>query len=136
MTGAARPEIAALNSATDLAYWTKIELQGQNDTNFIMRTLAHETERWCAAQPTEAEFSKLTSFPARIGTPKWDAFLEGIVAYRANLLGFERPQWTTQTRLEVGWNPYNTLNLIDTFDTPAAFLEKGITYSRRNMDLL
>jgi hypothetical protein len=110
----------------------------------MLRVVAHETGRWVANEQARAELPELIKQPACTGDRRWDALVEGVTAYRMNLAGLEPPQWTERTSLDEGWNPYDDSEtppppqwaLLDTFDTPAELLAKGVTYSRRNMALL
>jgi hypothetical protein len=66
-----------------------------------------------------------------------------MVAYRFNLAGLRPPAWTRRTQLAEGWDPLDETptppapewSLLDMFETPAELLEKGITFSYRNMEL-
>ncbi|MDR0783746.1 MAG: hypothetical protein LBE83_08335 [Propionibacteriaceae bacterium] len=136
----------ALNSAADIAGWIREELTATPaDVGVMTRVIARETDRWRAAHQAGEPVTALIAEPARTGDQRWDALLEGVVAYRCNQLGVPRPAWTNQTRLTVGWNPYEdhpsiTMSpgwaLLDTLETPAPILDKGVTFSYRNMELL
>ena len=134
-----------LNSAASLAAWVRQEL-GTNhpDPVMITRVIARETDRWLDAHRAGLPVRELVTEPARTGDARWDALLEGVVAYRCGAMGIARPAWTRDTRLDVGWNPFDDSTammvspawaLLDTLETPAPILDKGVTWSYRNMEL-
>ena len=129
-----------MNRAADIGAWVRAELTAKEpDTDFILRVIARETDRWFNGSDFDPG---LVEQPVATGSRQWDALIEGVVAYRMNLAGFKPPEWTYRTSLEVGWNPREPVNdsgigwaILDMFETPAELLEKGVTFSRRNMDL-
>jgi len=135
-----------LNGAAAIADWLRGELAGERpDVVFMLRVIARETDRWLHAGLTREEVATLLGEPGTTGNKKWDALLEGVVAYRCSKLGVPRPSWTRRTSLDVGWNPYDDSTsmtvspawaLLDTLETPAPILDKGVTYSYRNMELV
>jgi hypothetical protein len=138
--------MGSLNSAADIASWLRQELLASPPDVVVMtRVIARETDRWRQAHLGGESVSSLVSEPACTGDPRWDALLEGVVAYRCWQLGLPRPDWTRRTYLEEGWNPYDDSSainvalpwaLLDTLETPAPILDKGVTYSWRNLALV
>ncbi|MGI9019049.1 MAG: hypothetical protein ACR2HR_18435 [Euzebya sp.] len=133
----------ALNAAADLGDWVRIELaSGTLDSNHVLRVLARETDRWFTHQLAPTDIAALAAEPARTGDARWDALIEGIVAYRFHIASMAAPDWCTATRLAEGWDPYDTPDadlgwrMLDMFETPAELLEKGVTLSHRAMSLL
>ena len=137
--------VRGLNRATALANWLAEELaRDRADVVFMVRVLARETDRWLRAGLTNEEAVSLVEEPATTGDSRWDALVEGVVAHRCDQLGIPRPSWTGRTRLDIGWNPYDDATsmttspewaLLDTLETPAPILDKGVTFSYRNMEL-
>ena len=138
--------VTSLNSAADIARWLQQELSSAiPDVVIMTRVIARETDRWIQAGLRGDQAAYLVEEPATTGNQHWDALLEGVVAYRCDRLEVRRPSWTRRTFLEVGWNPYDDTSsirlspkwaLLDTLETPSPILEKGVTYSYRNMELL
>ena len=133
-----------LNSAASLGEWLRRELEGTPpDVNHMLRVIARETDRWFLSKEAKASIPELTEQPVDTGDQRWNALLEGVVAYRMHIAGMSSPAWTRRTKLDVGWNPRDDSEtpqspqwaLLDTFETPVEILEKGVTYSYRNMEL-
>ncbi|MCL1906643.1 MAG: hypothetical protein FWG08_01795 [Propionibacteriaceae bacterium] len=132
---------AWLMTAKQLGDWLRSELACDPvDVNFMLRTIAHESDQWLK----DSMLPGAVEEPASTGDQRWDALLEGVVAYRSHQKKLKQPQWTKRTSLEVGWNPRDDSEtpqsveyaLMDTLDTPVEILDKGVTYSYRNMELL
>lgn len=134
----------ALNTAHELGEWVRQELATRDpDTKHVLRVLARETDRWFNHDLAATDIAALASHPAQTGDPRWDALIEGVVAYRFHLAEIPVPQWCTVTRLDEGWDPYGDSptadlgwRLLDMFETPVELLDKGVTLSRRSMELL
>jgi len=133
---------AALNSPRDLAQWLADELSHEPpDVRFMVRVLARETDRWLTSELAPDDLATLVATSASTGDQRWDALLEGLTAYRCSQLGMPRPEWTNKTSLAAGWNPYDDTDnppdvnwaMLDTLETPVFILEKGVTFSRRNL---
>lgn len=109
----------------------------------MLRVLARETDRWFIHSLRPDDIADLATRPARTGDPRWDALIEGMVAYRLHIAQIPAPDWCRATRLEDGWDPYGDTpgsdpqwRLLDMFETPAELLDKGVTLSYRAMELL
>jgi len=124
--------------------WVRAELAKPGfDPIFAMRVIIKEISELFRSSGLDAQLVIIEkiSEPPQTGSPQWNAFLEGIVAYQCSMYGIRPPKWTKRTVLDVGWNPMDDSEfpsrvdwaLRDTFDTPAPILEKGITLSRRNL---
>jgi len=130
-----------MNSAKQLVSWIKRELSApQPDIKFICRALVTETSRWVKS---ESFGQDLVTDPGSTGDLRLDALVEGITRYRLNAIGVKPPKWTLRTSLDEGWNPYDPPNtkglgwaLLDTLETPVEILDKGITFSYRNFEIL
>ena len=98
--------VLTLNSAADLGNWLHDELQATPpDVNHMLRVIARETDRWFLSGENRAMVPQLVEEPISTGDPRWDALLEGVVAYRMHIAGMKPPEWTRRTKLEIGWNP-------------------------------
>ena len=135
----------ALNSAADLGNWLREELTATRpDVNHMLRVIARETDRWFLHNLDADDIAALASEPVNTGNRKWDALVEGVVAYRLHIAGLRSPRWTRRTRLDEGWNPREDTDnppplawsLLDLLETPAELFDKGVNYSYRNMELL
>ncbi|MEI6624447.1 MAG: hypothetical protein WCP28_21360 [Actinomycetes bacterium] len=134
-------DLRALSSAHDLGNWVRKELASERpDAKHALRVIARETDRWFTHGLSPHDIAGLASEPARTGDVRWDALIEGVVAYRLHLAGMAAPPWCLTTRLDEGWDPYDTPSigwrLLDMFETPAELLHKGVTLSHRSMELL
>lgn len=138
-------ENGSLNSAYEIGRWVNQELNtNKPDICHILRIVPTEIDRWFRNDDKLKFIPALTNKPVDSGYAKWDALIEGIVAYHMNLLKFERPDWTLRTSLPIGWNPYEDTDFppavewafLDTLETPAELLDKGITFSQRNMEII
>ncbi len=136
-------DLGALNTAHSLGDWVRQELASEHpDAKHVLRVIARETDRWFNHGLSPDDIAGLASQPARTGSPRWDALIEGVVAYRCHIVGMAAPSWCQATRLDEGWDPYDTASaslgwrLLDMLETPAELLDKGVTLSYRSMDLL
>ncbi|TFD30384.1 hypothetical protein E3T40_15440 [Cryobacterium sp. TMT1-19] len=88
--------------------------------------------------------AELVREPAHIGTPRWDAFLQALVAWRCQGARprIQTPPWAKETRIDEAWAPFGgsirddgwyTLSVLS---TPAAFLHRGIVLDRKNLEEL
>lgn len=133
-----------LNSAHDLARWVAESLvTDDGDTDHIVRVILRETDRWIKSGIGEQQIRELTQRPARSGSPRFDALIEGIVAYRLHVHHMQAPDWCTQTVLDEAWDPLSggdhtsvAWRLLDTLETPVEILHKGITLSYRALRLV
>jgi len=134
--------LKGMSSAYSLGEWTKRELgQAPPDTEFILRVLPHEIDKWFKAKLTPAEIRVLTKTPPETGDDKWNALIEGIVLYRCRASGITPPSWVNRTKLSSAWNPKDELvhkpslgvAFSDIFATPTVMLDKGVHFSRQNM---
>ena len=130
-----------MTTACDLAAWMRQELsRSAPNVDFLIRAIIKATDDWVRDGDNGDSFS---AAPGSVGQETWDALLEGVVAYRANLLGVPRPEWTRTHELSIGWNPYDKTDhppspeyaLLSVLDTPVEILDKGIILSQRNFDL-
>lgn len=133
--------LRALNTAQDLGAWVRQELVSDHpDANHVLRVIARETDRWFHNDLSPREIAGLADEPARTGDRRWDALIEGVVAFRFHIAGMAAPQWCRATRLDEGWDPYANAGfgwrLLDMLETPAELLDKGVTLSHRSMDVL
>lgn len=134
----------ALNTARDLGDWVYQEIaSGEPDITHALRVIAHETDRWFTHHLPAADIAALAAEPARTGDARWDALIEGVVAYRFHLARIPVPRWCRATALAEGWDPYGQApgadlgwRLLDMFETPVELLDKGVTLSYRSMELL
>lgn len=135
--------LRALNTAHDLGAWVRQELVSEHsDAKHVLRVIAREIDRWFHNDLPPEDIASLASEPARTGDPRWDALIEGVVAFRFHIVGMAAPLWCRATRLDEGWDPYASANaspgwrLLDMLETPAELLDKGVTLSHRSMELL
>lgn len=83
----------------------------------------------------------LVEEPARLGDLRWDALLQGLVAWRCRdaLPAVPVPAWATQVHLDVAWAPFggsirdDAWYTLSVLSTPAALLHRGIVLDRRNL---
>jgi len=136
----------ALNSAADLAEWLHEELAVvPPDVGFMLRVIVHETDRWLKNEETAAEMPELVAeVPPLTGSERWDAFLEGVVAFRMWEMSLPEPEWCDRTWLDELWNPYGETKLRITpkhdvamaWETPPQILARGVIYSYRDMQMM
>ena len=83
----------------------------------------------------------LVKEPASTGAPRWDAFLQALVAWRCQTAEpkIQTPAWAKTIHLDEAWAPFGgsirddgwyTLSVLS---TPAAFLHRGIVLDRNNL---
>lgn len=136
-------DLGTFNTARDLGEWVCQELASERpDEKHALRVIAREIDRWFHQDLSLDDVASLASEPARTGDSRWDALIEGVVAYRFHISGMAAPPWCQATRLDEGWDPYDTPSaslrwrLLDMLETPAELLDKGVTLSYRSMELL
>jgi hypothetical protein len=85
--------------------------------------------------------AELVEKPARLGDSRWDALLQGLVAWRCGAAEprVPVPAWAKETRLDEAWAPFGgsirddgwyTLSVLS---TPAALLHRGIVLDHRKL---
>ena len=113
-----------------------VEVERLEATQFVTRALIHGVLNISAA-----ELECLTREPAYMGRPRWDALLQGLVAWRCqtNDPPVIEPAWVDRTRLEAAWAPFGgsirddgwyTMAILS---TPVALLHRGIVMNRYNL---
>lgn len=136
-------DLHALNTAHDLGDWVRHELGSSDpDTGHALRVIAREVDRWFNHHLHDGDIAALAHEPARTGDARWDALIEGVIAYRFHLAHMPAPGWCRATSLDDGWDPYGEApgadlgwRLLDMFETPVELLDKGVTLSYRSMEL-
>ncbi|SEB55819.1 hypothetical protein SAMN04489806_1101 [Paramicrobacterium humi] len=89
----------------------------------------------------DSHLSDLVREPASTGDPRWDALLQGLIAWRCQSadVPVATPAWAREARLDEAWAPFGgsirddgwyTLSVLA---TPAALLHRGIVLERSNL---
>ena len=85
--------------------------------------------------------AELVREPVGLGNPRWDALLQGLVAWRCQTADprIQTPAWTSAAHLDEAWAPFGgsirddgwyTLSVLA---TPAALLHRGVVLDQRNL---
>lgn len=110
------------------------------DTVHITRVITQTLTAWLPAS-SHADVSSgvesLAAEPPETGDPKWDALIEGAVAYLMHVHALTPPSWTRRTSLEEGgWAPNDIYSdewhVINVLSTPVELLDKGIVFASEN----
>lgn len=134
MTGVRGPR-----SAREIAAWVAVHVD--DEPSHVARVVTNELHRWNSAD--EDSLRALVEEPLPVGDERWDALLEGAVAYVLRLRDVTPPEWTRRTTLDEGFDPYADIHQSVTalvnfgvLDTPGELLNKGVIFSRKNFERL
>ena len=141
LDGAGGGYIASATNAASLGQWVRqqrkrLDLTQLKDQEYLARGLIHTI----VSMPGE-HLADLVKEPASTGAPRWDAFLQALVAWRCQTAEpkIQTPAWAKTIHLDEAWAPFGgsirddgwyTLSVLS---TPAAFLHRGIVLDRNNL---
>lgn len=141
LDGAGGGYIASATTAASLGEWViqqlkRLDLTQLKDAEYLARGLIHSV----LSLPND-NLPDLVSEPASTGSPRWDAFLQALVAWRCQTAEpkLPTPAWAKAVHLDEAWAPFGgsirddgwyTLSVLS---TPAPFLHRGIVLDRRNL---
>ena len=110
-----------------------------NESEQIARIFIHTL----VSLPGE-HLADLVREPASTGSPRWDALLQALVAWRCQTAEpkINVPAWVDNVHLDEAWAPFgdslrdNGWYILSVLSTPAAFLHRGVVLDRRNLQEL
>ncbi len=124
-----------INPVRDLGDWVREALgTGRTDPE-IARVVIHEIDQWENNPIPGDDPGAIT------GTPRWDAFIEGLAARHFHSRGDLAPAWTERTHLDEVWGPYadavtNEWHIVNVMLTPVELLDRGVVLSRTELVLI
>lgn len=88
--------------------------------------------------------AELVREPVSLGDPRWDALLQGLVAWRCQTANpkVRTPAWANEVHLDEAWAPFggsirdDGWYVLSVLSTPAALLHRGIVLDRKNLEEL